>query len=314
MSALPTPIESGALHSAPRLEWSRLLRRRRVWAFAAGLGAALLVLGVVALVPHGGELRVPGSSLPLAATLVVFLAATICEFVDSSLGMGYGTTLTPLLLLAGFEPTAIVPAVLLSEGVTGLAATLMHQRDGNIDYLRDRRAGRVALLLAALSAVGAVGAVNIALLIPARSLAIIIALMIVGMGVLILGTIRRRLRFRPVHLVGVGMLAAFNKGLSGGGYGPLVTAGQVVSGVSPRQAVAITSLCESITCVAGLAGFLVMGKSILWELAGPMLVGALLSVPLATLSVRKLPESTIRGGVGIATLLLGGLALGRLAL
>jgi len=29
--------------------------------------------------------------------------------------MGYGTTLTPLLLILGFEPLQIVPAVLLSD-------------------------------------------------------------------------------------------------------------------------------------------------------------------------------------------------------
>lgn len=289
-----------------------LLRRRRVWAFAGAIGAAFLSLGVVALLPEGGALRLPGSTLPLATTLAVFLAATICEFVDSSLGMGYGTTLTPLLLLAGFEPTAIVPAVLLSEGVTGLAATMMHQRDGNVDFVGDRQARRVALLLAGLSAIGAVGAVNLALLIPGRMLALLIAMMIMSMGVIILVTIRHRLRFRPAHLLGVGLAAAFNKGLSGGGYGPLVTAGQVVSGVSARQAVAITSLCESITCVAGLAGFVLLGTSIRWELAGPMVLGALLSVPLATLSVRRLPERVVRGAVGLTTIVLGGLALGRM--
>ena len=39
----------------------------------------------------------------------IFLAALFCEYIDSALGMGYGTTLTPLLLLAGFDPLEIVP-------------------------------------------------------------------------------------------------------------------------------------------------------------------------------------------------------------
>ena len=37
--------------------------------------------------------------------------AFVCEFVDSTLGMGYGTSLTPILLLMGFEPLQVVPAV-----------------------------------------------------------------------------------------------------------------------------------------------------------------------------------------------------------
>jgi uncharacterized membrane protein YfcA len=53
-------------------------------------------------------------------------------------------------------------------------------------------------------------------------------------------------------------VAAFNKGLSGGGYGPLVTAGQVVSGLPPKHAVAISSVAESFTCVVGLAAYLAL--------------------------------------------------------
>ena len=48
--------------------------------------------------------------------------AFVCEFIDSSLGMGYGTSLTPLLLLMGFEPMQVVPAVLFSEFVSGFTA------------------------------------------------------------------------------------------------------------------------------------------------------------------------------------------------
>ncbi len=56
-----------------------------------------------------------------------------CELVDSTLGMGYGTTLTPVLLLLGYEPIEIVPAVLLSESVTGVLAGLFHHEFGNTD-------------------------------------------------------------------------------------------------------------------------------------------------------------------------------------
>ncbi len=35
--------------------------------------------------------------------LSVIIVAFVLEFFDASLGMGYGTTLTPLLLLLGFD-------------------------------------------------------------------------------------------------------------------------------------------------------------------------------------------------------------------
>ena len=93
-----------------------------------------------------GWLATPDASWTSSTLLLIFLAALGCEYLDSSLGMGYGTTLTPLLMLAGYAPLEIVPAVLLSELLTGLAAGAMHHRDGNID-LRTTPAARRTLSL-----------------------------------------------------------------------------------------------------------------------------------------------------------------------
>lgn len=35
--------------------------------------------------------------------LALIILAFFCELIDSSLGMGYGTTLTPLLMIIGFD-------------------------------------------------------------------------------------------------------------------------------------------------------------------------------------------------------------------
>ena len=58
--------------------------------------------------------------------IIYIIVGIAVGFVDSSLGMGYGTTLTPLLLLMGYEPVEIVPAVLLSECITGVLAGACH--------------------------------------------------------------------------------------------------------------------------------------------------------------------------------------------
>ncbi|MFH1419924.1 MAG: sulfite exporter TauE/SafE family protein [Planctomycetota bacterium] len=285
-------------------------RRIRIWA-----GAVLLItltLGVQALWPGLNLLPKEQASLGPGVVLMIFLAALFCEYIDSSLGMGYGTTLTPLLLLAGFAPLQIVPAVLLSEFVTGISASLLHQRDGNVDFLRDRKARGTAILLSVLSIVGAVAAVTLALRIPKFWLSAIIATIILSVGVVILATIRRQLAYRRSHIIVLGAIASFNKGLSGGGYGPLVTGGQVVSGISPKQAVAITSLAEGLTCLVGLTAYLLMGGGLYWWLAVPLTLGATLSVPMGTLTVRKLPDGFMRGSVGVVTCLLGVLAFVKL--
>ena len=65
-----------------------------------------------------------GLAFGIGITIVII--AFFAEYIDSTLGMGYGTTLTPLLILFGFEPLQVVPAVLLSELVTGLLAGFTH--------------------------------------------------------------------------------------------------------------------------------------------------------------------------------------------
>lgn len=278
-------------------------RRLRFWLFLVAGSIAILATQVV--MPHWHILPGSADAHYDAAVFAIFFAALLCEYIDSSLGMGYGTALTPLLMLFGYEPLQIVPAVLLSELLTGLAAAALHQRDGNVDFLRDPTARRTALLLASLSAVGALAAVALALQVSKFWLGLIITAIVMSMGVVIIVTRHRQFRYRAGGIVAVGAVAAFNKGLSGGGYGPLVTAGQVVAGLPAKPAVAVTSVAESMTCLVGVLAYVAMGKAVAWQLAVPLTLGALLSVPIATVTVRHLPEHLMRGLVGAATLLLG---------
>ena len=292
------------LPSVP-LSWLRLRRTR--WSLIL-LGSTALLL--IALHFTLGTVNAPG--FPPLIVLAIFLAALGCEFMDSSLGMGYGTTLTPLLMLAGYAPLEIVPAVLFSEPLTDLFAVVMHQRDGNVDFLNNAQARKTALFLVSLSCIGGILAVWVAINLSRFWLSLFITLIILAMGVIILLTRTRKIPYRCAGIMAVGAIAAFNKSLSGGGYGPLVTAGQVVSGLPAKHAVAITSLAESFTCLIGLLAYLAAGKNIAWELALPLSFGALLSVPLATLTVQRSSEARLRGAVGLVTVLLGLAALSKL--
>lgn len=243
---------------------------------------------------------------PTRGLAVLMLLAMLCEYVDSSLGMGYGTTLTPLLLLGGQDPQAIVPCVLFSELLTGLLAGWMHHRDGNVNLTGDSQTLRAGALLAALSTVGALLAVLLALKIGAAWWAATISAVLLAMGLIVLLSTRRRRKFRTGHLLALGLVAAFNKGLSGGGYGPLMTAGQIVCGLPARSAVALTSLAESFTCLVALGAYLAGHGRVDWALALPLTTGALLSVPLATYTVGRISEHALRVGVGVLTCVLAG--------
>jgi hypothetical protein len=243
------------------------------------------------------------------------LLALACEYVDSTLGMGYGTTLTPILLLMGYEPTQIVPSVLLSEFLTGILAGVLHHEFGNVDLRPGSRPFKVALALAACSVVGTLAAVAIAVNVPTWMVKAYIGLLVLAMGISILLTIGRTFAFSWNKVVGLGLVAAFNKGISGGGYGPLVTGGQILAGVDDKGAIGITSLAEGLVCIVGVLAYVLTGNGgVDWGLAPSLILGALLSVPFAALTVRKIPLRKMRWAIGTAITALGVFSLVKIVL
>jgi hypothetical protein len=248
-------------------------------------------------------------------SIFIIVLAFLCEYIDSSLGMGYGTTLTPLLLIMGYNPLQIVPAVLLSELITGLSAAFFHHRLRNVNFKLGNSDSKVALVLAGCSIFGALAAVHIALNLPVFYVKLYIGLLVFSMGVLILVTLNRKYKFSWGKITSLGLLAAFNKGISGGGYGPLVTSGQILTGVRLRNAIGITSLAEGLTSLVGVIVYLIYtNHTIEWTLAPSLILGAFLSVPLAAYTVKRFKEGPLRLIVGIATLILGLVTLGKLFL
>jgi len=235
--------------------------------------------------------------------------AFVCEFIDSSLGMGYGTSLTPILLLMGFHPLQVVPAVLLSEFVSGITAASFHHTIQNVDFRPKSKDMHVAIVLAIFSIIGTVAAVFLAVKLPARILKLCIGWIVVSMGVFILATLKRTPRFTWRKITILGTIASFNKGMSGGGYGPLVMGGQMLSGIGIKNAVAITSLAEGLTCLVGVTLYFFASVKVDWTLAPWLMTGAVLSVPLAAHVLKHLPEKKAKYIVAVVMVILGFLTL-----
>jgi uncharacterized membrane protein YfcA len=253
--------------------------------------------------------------MPIRILWPLALLALSCEYVDSTLGMGYGTTLAPILLLLGYTPTQIVPSVLLSEFLTGMLAGVLHHECGNVDLKPGSRPFKVALALAACSVVGTLAAVTVAVHVPKWAVKTYIGVLVLAMGVGILLTMGRTFAFSWKKVVGLGLLAAFNKGISGGGYGPLVTGGQILAGVDGKGAIGVTSLAEGLVCVVGVLAYVLTGNGgVDWGLAPSLILGAVLSVPFAALTVRKVPLNKMRWAIGTAITALGAFTLVKIVL
>lgn len=242
---------------------------------------------------------------------VVMPLAFICELVDSSLGMGYGTCLTPVLLLAGFEPLDIVPAVLFSEFITGITAAFFHHSLQNANFKPNSQDTKVAIVLSCFAIIGMIVGVFLAVRLPATVLKVWIGTVVVLMGILILGTLNRIPHFGWSKIAILGTVASLNKGMSGGGYGPLVMGGQLLSGIGIKNAVGITSLTEGIICLVGIVLYCLSGAQINWLLTACLMTGAVPSVPFATHLLKRIPERNAKIAVGITIITLGSLTLGK---
>jgi uncharacterized membrane protein YfcA len=261
---------------------------------------------------------------------IIPLLAFLCEFMDSTLGMGYGTTLTPVFMLLGFSPMQIVPVILLSELISGVSAGFFHHREGNVDfkpkttnisiirrklrslgYIESFKRGiplnlKVALLLAACSIAGTVIAVFVAVNIPKFWLKLYIGCLVLSMGVIILICLNKEFKFSWYKITFLGLIASFNKGMSGGGYGPVVTGGQILSGVEGKSAVGITSLAEGLTCLVGVISYIFISKKPLdWKLAPWVIIGSVLSVPLSAKSVKIITAKKLKLAIAVLTIILG---------
>jgi len=94
--------------------------------------------------------------------------------------------------------------------------------------------------------------------------------------------------------------------MSGGGYGPVVTGGQILAGIEGKSAVGITSLAEGLTCLVGVITYTLVSKNpIDWKLAPWIIAGAVLSVPLSAKSVKIISTKKLKLAIAVLTLILG---------
>lgn len=239
--------------------------------------------------------------------LWAFTLSFICSLF--TLGMGYGTTITPLLLLSGFAPLQIVPVVLFSQFTIGAIGGFLHHRVGNIDLQRGSMHLKVATVLSVCSVLGAFVAVLVAKAINQEIVTVIIAVVVIVVGIALLATLRVSYGFSYFKIVILGVIASFNKGLSGGGYGPVLTSGQMLTGLEGRNAVGITFVAEGITCFVAVILYLIFHMGSDFSLAPPLILGGIVALPFTTWIVKRMTSNKLRVVIGTVVILLGGLVL-----
>jgi len=164
---------------------------------------------------------------------------------------------------------------------------------------------KVIFILTICGFVGGLAAVFFALNIPTVALNTYIGVMVLGIGIVILIRRNRKSNLSWRGLIGIGLLSAFNKGASGGGYGPLVTGGQIISGREAKSSIGSTTLAEALVCIVAFVSYLILQGDIYWTLAAATSIGSIVAAPLAAMTVKRINSQRLKIVIGIATSLLG---------
>ena len=259
-----------------------------------------------------------------ASMVLLLVCGFVGELLDSSLGMLYGTVLSPVLIISGYDPLVVVPSILLTQAAGGLIAAFMHHRLRNADFRVDRGAlkgtdsrhwiqafrhattqdFKVTLVVGILGVTASVFAAFVATSIPKTALNTYIGVLVLLMGTLLVS--RKSFTFSWRRMLGIGAISAFNKGLSGGGFGPIVTAGQMISGREGAKSVGSTTLAEAPICIAGFVTYILMNGIRSWSLVIFLGIGAIAGALVGPfLTARFKSERRVRVSLGLLVIVLG---------
>lgn len=253
------------------------------------------------------ELRLFESGVIVLIGLIIALIilAFFCEYVDATLGMGFGTILSPVLLFLGYEPLVMVPTVLFSQFLAGLVCSGFHHNFENMDLKGNQWQRKALLVFLSTGLVGVLISSFSILTLPGDFIKLYIGLVVILMGLIMGLNFRMKATHSLPRLAGMGLIAAFNKGISGGGYGPIVIGGQIVSDINPRAALAIAVFVESLVCLFGfLLQFVLIGITDVILLVS-VTVGAVIAAPLSAFTTSKVDHESIQWAVAIATIVIG---------
>lgn len=274
--------------------------------------------------------------------MVILCVGALLQFLDSSLGMGYGTALVIILYLLGFDPSRTVFPILVAGVAGGLVSSLFHVLFKNITMEREsalRRVQikapgddvklyytsrtmskdtRVVLIFTASGVLAAITGVFLSIAIRGLDVAQLVMKVYIAVLVLVLGIVMsmnvKERGFSLKIIVITALIGGFNKSVSGGGFGPVVTAGQVMSGREGKQAVASTSVAESVISLVGIALYSIVelysGQAYaLIELVLPLTIGGCVAAPFSSYFASRVAKERLKRYITVALVVLAVLML-----
>jgi hypothetical protein len=234
-------------------------------------------------------------------TVAVFaLVGAAAQFVDGTLGMGFGVTSATLLTVLGYSAVAASAGTHAAKVGTCFASGVSHWREGNVDW-------RVLIAVGVPGAFGAfIGAVvltNVAI----DGARVWMAAILFLLGISIIArfgfgkSLLPEMRLRTRNLWPIGLFGGFVDATGGGGWGPVATPSlMTVTRHAPHRIVGTVSASEFLVAVSASMGFLVgAGDSdVPWLAVLGLIIGGVIMAPFAARFARRAPTRPLGVAVG----------------
>jgi len=250
--------------------------------------------------------------------ILVIILGFSGAFLDSSMGMGYGL-LAPIFLILGLDIFIVIPVLLFSQMTTGFAGTIFHLLYNNVDFRSSEAQNlKTSLLFIGMGSIGMTIAVLLAINISVIILMLYIGILMIVAGLLMFPKIK--FKYSVKRMVLLNGLASFNKAISGGGYGPIMTIGQMASGRDARQSVAFTDFIEAFLSGFGFLLYLIFNEYIhinlviTFQMSLIMIISGIVATPLGALVTKRLQEKHTKNIIGVVSISIGIFTLIRLIL
>jgi uncharacterized protein len=188
------------------------------------------------------------------------IIAILAGLSATSIGV-YGGVLVPGLLLLGVDARFAAAASLFLQVLVIPLGAGAHYRLGNVSR-------HIAMPLIIGGMIGAFVGPFFAAAMPKDMITRLVAAVIVGVGVLVLATIRwgglgsvlPTEQISQPRVAGVGLGAGFASGVSGAGWGPIGVKSLILLRIEPRQAIGSSLLGRVFMAASAVVGFILSSR------------------------------------------------------
>jgi len=279
-------------------KWQRIVK----WCLFAFV---FMIIGhaILSLFPLGGFddfLRALPKEFDARVFGIMTLAGFLAQFVDGSMGLGYGTISTTFLLAYGVSPAIVSSRVhsarVFSSGVSGYS----HHRFGNINK-------KLFRTIVIPGVIGAILGATLAYFGKEYSNYVRIPLsfytIYLGYYIIRKAFARQKAGDKVRRAGWLASIGGFMDAFAGGGWGTLVTSTLISKRKNPRYVIGSVCLAEFFVVLASSITFFILLRNIpLIDIAG-LIVGGIIAAPIAARLAGKLPARTMFISVGSLVIL-----------